>query len=133
MAVETYKWRSQLGAGPVEYIFGVDSKGDARMFDFWPFQISDIALSIDQAAEPKLSASNLDGHITALCLQFKDMVNVKVSIIDTYAVYLDADNFPGGVNPTAEGSLGAYWGHGMFWGHVWGHKKVPLCPLVSDK
>ncbi|QCA18273.1 phage minor tail protein L [Citrobacter freundii] len=78
---------------------------DGKIFDFWPFQISDLALSTDQAAEPKLSVSNLDGHITALCLQFKDMVNAKVSIIDTYAVYLDAANFPGGVNVTADPTM----------------------------
>ncbi|WP_446896635.1 phage minor tail protein L [Citrobacter freundii] len=78
---------------------------DGKIFDFWPFQISDLALSTDQAAEPKLSVSNLDGHITALCLQFKDMVNAKVSIIDTYAVYLDAANFPGGINPTADPTM----------------------------
>ena len=78
---------------------------DGKIFDFWPFQISDLALSTDQAAEPKLSVSNLDGHITALCLQFKDMVNAKVSIIDTYAVYLDAANFPGGINQTADPTM----------------------------
>jgi hypothetical protein len=33
------------------------------------------------------------------------MVNAKVSIIDTYAVYLDAVNFPGGVNPTADPTM----------------------------
>ncbi len=42
---------------------------------FWPFQVSGTELSTDRAAEPTLSVSNLDGHITALCLQFKDMVN----------------------------------------------------------
>lgn len=78
---------------------------DGKAFDFWPFQISDLAISTDQAAEPKLSVSNLDGHITALCLQFKDMVNAKVSIIDTYAIYLDAVNFPGGVNLTADSTM----------------------------
>jgi len=85
---------------------------DGNAYEFWPFQIADLALSTDQAAEPKLSVSNLDGHITALCLQFKDMVNAKVSIIDTYAVYLDAVNFPGGVNPTADPtmfSLQTFW------------------------
>ena len=85
---------------------------DGNAYEFWPFQISDLALSTDQAAEPKLSVSNLDGHITALCLQFKDMVNAKVSIMDTYAVYLDAVNFPGSVNPTADPtmlSLQTFW------------------------
>lgn len=88
---------SKLGPKPIIW--------DGKTFDFWPFQISDLALSTDQAAEPKLNVSNLDGHITALCLQFKDMVNAKVSIIDTYAVYLDAANFPGGVNVTADPTM----------------------------
>lgn len=85
---------SKLGPKPI--VWGGD------VFDFWPFQVTDLELSTDQAAEPTLTVSNLDGHITALCLQFKDMVNAKVSIIDTYATYLDAENFPGSVNPTAD-------------------------------
>ncbi len=75
---------------------------DGEVYEFWPFQMSGLELSTDQAAEPDLSVSNLDGHITALCLQFRDMVNARVSIIDTYAVYLDAVNFPGGDNPSAD-------------------------------
>lgn len=85
--------------GPKPIVFG------GNTYDFWPFQVSGLELSTDQAAEPTLSVSNLDGHITALCLQFKDMVNAKVSIIDTYAVYLDAVNYAGGVNPTADSSM----------------------------
>ncbi|MCR4457569.1 phage minor tail protein L [Pseudescherichia sp. L3] len=85
---------------------------DGEVYEFWPFQMSGLELSTDQAAEPDLSVSNLDGHITALCLQFRDMVNAKVSIIDTYAVYLDAVNFPDGINPTADPtmfSLQTFW------------------------
>jgi len=85
---------------------------DGEVYEFWPFQMSGLELSTDQAAEPDLSVSNLDGHITALCLQFRDMVNAKVSIIDTYAMYLDAVNFPDGVNPTADPtmfSLQTFW------------------------
>ncbi|MDU4998919.1 MAG: phage minor tail protein L [Enterobacteriaceae bacterium] len=92
--------------GPKPILFG------GNTYEFWPFQLTDLELSTEQAAEPKLSVSNLDGHITALCLQFKDMVNAKVSIIDTYAVYLDSVNFPGGVNPTADPtafSLQTFW------------------------
>lgn len=73
-----------------------------ELFDFWPFQVADLELSTDQAAEPSLTVSNLDGQITALCLQYKDMVNAKVSIIDTYAAYLDAVNFSGNVNQSAD-------------------------------
>ena len=85
---------SKLGPKPIIY--------GGKSYEFWPFQLTGLELSTDQAAEPTLSASNLDGHITALCLQFKDMVNAKVSVIDTYAVYLDAVNFPDSVNPTAD-------------------------------
>ncbi|MDY0972563.1 phage minor tail protein L [Siccibacter turicensis] len=85
--------------GPKPIIFG------GKLFDFWPFLITGLALSTDQAVEPMLSVSNLDGHITALCLQFKDMVNAKVSIIDTYAVYLDSINFPNAENPTADPTM----------------------------
>ena len=70
--------------GPKPIFFG------GNTYDFWPFQVSGLELSTDQAAEPTLSVSNL---------------NAKVSIIDTYAVYLDAVNYPGGVNPTADSSM----------------------------
>lgn len=92
--------------GPKPIIF------DSKIYDFWPFQLTDLSLSSDNATGPKLTVSNLDGHITALCLQFKDMVNAKVSIIDTYAVYLDAANFSCGANPTADPtmfSLQTFW------------------------
>lgn len=88
---------SKLGPKPVVF--------DGEVYDFWPFLLTGLALSTDQAAEPSLSVSNLDGHISALCLQFKDMVNAKVSIIDTYTVYLDAVNFPDHVNPTADPTM----------------------------
>lgn len=78
---------------------------NGEAFEYWPFQVSGLELSTDQAAEPTLSVSNLDGHISALCLQFKDMVNAKVSIIDTYAIYLDAANFPDNSNPTADPTM----------------------------
>lgn len=87
----------KLGAKPIIW------NGD--IYDFWPFEVTGLELSTDQAAEPALAVSNLDGHITALCLQHKDMKNAKVSIIDTYASYLDAVNFPGKVNPTADPTM----------------------------
>lgn len=76
-------------------------------YTFWPFQLSDMAMSTDKAAEPKLDVSNLDGTITALCLQFKDMLNAKVKITETFAEYLDAVNF-GGDNPTADPTAYSY-------------------------
>lgn len=88
-----------LGPKPI-YFAGV-------LYDFWPFQVSDMAMSTDQAAQPKLEVSNLDGTITALCLQFKDMLNAKVKVIDTFADFLDARNFEDG-NPSADPSAYSY-------------------------
>lgn len=94
---------SKLAPKPIIYA--------GKVYDFWPFQITDMAMSTDQAAEPKLTVSNLDGTITALNLQFKDMINAKVTILDTFAQYLDSVNFPGG-NPSADN--GAY-SYQTFW------------------
>lgn len=79
---------TQLGPKPIYF-------GGLR-YDFWPFQFTDMAMSTDQAAQPKLEVSNLDGVITALCLQFKDMRNAKVKVIDTFVEFLDARNFEEG-------------------------------------
>lgn len=55
-----------------------------------------------QAPRPKLLVSNIAGAITALVLQYEDIVGAKVTRRRTLAKYLDAVNFPGGVNPTAD-------------------------------
>lgn len=90
---------SKLGPKPIYYA--------GLRYDFWPFQFSDMAMSTDQAAQPRLEVSNLDGTITALCLQFKDMLNAKVKIIDTFSDFIDARNFSGG-NPTADPQAFSY-------------------------
>lgn len=63
----------------------------------WPVEVSDLEMSTDgQAATPKLTVANLNGLITALCLQFEDMAQAKVIIHDTFSHYLDAINFSEG-------------------------------------
>lgn len=57
-----------------------------------------------QAARPQLLVSNVLGSITALVLQYDDIVGAKVTRKRTLAKYLDAANFSGGVNPTADPS-----------------------------
>ena len=47
-----------------------------------------------QAPRPKLMASNIAGAITALVLQYEDLVGAKVTRRRTLAKYLDAVNFP---------------------------------------
>lgn len=53
-----------------------------------------------QLPRPKLRASNILGTITALLLSLPEgLEGAKVTRIRTLARYLDAVNFPGGVNP----------------------------------
>ena len=68
----------------------------------WPYELDGIEASTSgSSASPKLSVANLDASITALCLAYDDMLQAKVTIHDTLARYLDAQNFAEG-NPTAD-------------------------------
>lgn len=68
----------------------------------WPCQIEGVEASTEgSGAEPVMSVGNLDGSITALCLAYDDLLQAKVTIHDTLAQYLDAENFPEG-NPSAD-------------------------------
>lgn len=51
---------------------------------------------------PKLRAANTTGLIGALARDYNDLVNAKVTRRRTLLKYLDAVNFTGGVNPTAD-------------------------------
>lgn len=55
-----------------------------------------------QLPRPKLIMSNVTGAITLLVLTYADMLGAKVTRRRTLAKYLDAVNFTGGVNPTAD-------------------------------
>ncbi|ELY3463219.1 MULTISPECIES: phage minor tail protein L [Cronobacter] len=75
---------------------------DGEEYGAWPFEITGLASSSDgQSAEPVLRVANLDGVVTALCLRFDDMVQAKVTVLDTFGQYLDARTFPDG-NPSAD-------------------------------
>ena len=55
-----------------------------------------------RAARPKLSAANPAGVFSALASQYGDFVRAKVVRKRTKVKYLDAVNFAGGVNPSAD-------------------------------
>lgn len=67
----------------------------------WPINIDGLAKTTDRPPTPKLTVANIDGSITALCLQFDDLVGATLTMKSTLTKYLDAVNFDGGVNPTA--------------------------------
>ena len=51
---------------------------------------------------PKLSVANITGLVGALVREFDGLVGARVTRRRTFARYLDAVNFPGGVNPEAD-------------------------------
>jgi lambda family phage minor tail protein L len=51
---------------------------------------------------PSLRMQNVDGLIGALMDTYDDMIGAVVTRKRTFAKYLDAVNFPGGANPTAD-------------------------------
>lgn len=69
----------------------------------FPCQASGFDVSTNgQLPRPKLVLSNVLGSITGLILAYKDCVGAKVTRKRTLVKFLDAVNFPGGVNATAD-------------------------------
>jgi lambda family phage minor tail protein L len=55
-----------------------------------------------QLPRPNLRVANIGGAIGVLVRDYQDLLGAKVTRRRTLARYLDAVNFPGGVNPTAD-------------------------------
>jgi lambda family phage minor tail protein L len=55
-----------------------------------------------QLPRPKFQVANIGGGINGLLIDFDDLRGCKVIRRRTKAKFLDAVNFPGGVNPTAD-------------------------------
>lgn len=68
----------------------------------WPIQAEGFQRTGEKPPNPVISIANIDGSITSLCNQFDDMVGAILTRRRTFAQYLDAVNFPGGVNSTAD-------------------------------
>lgn len=58
-------------------------------YGFWPYGIEGLAMSTEQAAQPNMTLANQGGVITAICLATRNMLKAKVTIIETYANFLD--------------------------------------------
>lgn len=73
-------------------------------FEFapWPIEAQGFARTSDRPPSPTLAVGNKEGTISALCLFYDDMVGAKLTRHRTLTKFLDAANFPGGINPTAD-------------------------------
>ncbi|MDH0055754.1 phage minor tail protein L [Pantoea ananatis] len=75
-------------------------------YDPHPYELSGVEMtSSGTQPTPKLSVGNVGNYVTALCLQFDDLVKAKVKIHTTMVKYLDAANWTAGnasANPQEE-------------------------------
>lgn len=66
----------------------------------WPIQTDGFEKTSDRPPTPSLTVANVDQSITAMCLQFDDLVGAILTRKSTLSKYLDAVNFVDG-NPGA--------------------------------
>lgn len=55
---------------------------------------------------PKIKVANVSGVISSLAYTYQDLIGARLTRRRTFKKYLDAVNFPGGVNPTADPNVG---------------------------
>ncbi len=74
-------------------------------YEAFPIQIEGFEFNGNgQIPRPKLKVANVTGSITALVLTYQDLVGAKITRKRTLAKFLDAANFSGGVNHSADPS-----------------------------
>lgn len=87
------KANNELMLAPKSIFFG------GNEYDYHPSIIEGLEMTAEQSAQPTLTVANLDGSVSALCINFDDMAQANVTIIDTYVDYIDASNWPAGQRP----------------------------------
>ncbi|AHB77250.1 phage minor tail protein L [Pandoraea pnomenusa] len=93
----TLYWHAGTNGLSADIIWG------AQAYARYPIEAQGFKMSGTGALpRPKLSASNAQGILGALARQYNDFAGCKLTRIRTFARFLDAANFPGGVNPTAD-------------------------------
>jgi lambda family phage minor tail protein L len=93
---ETYYFHAGVNADD-----NSDIVWDGQEYIRYPIEAIDFAYTgTGQLPRPKMRVSNIFGTITAILLSLPDgLLGAKVTRIRTLARYIDAVNFPGGVNP----------------------------------
>jgi lambda family phage minor tail protein L len=95
-----------LGVAEVTRFHGMPDRNpiwwNGEEYSPWPIQAEGFDLTTDQPPTPKLAVGNINLSITALCLAYDDLVGAKLTRRRTLGKYLDAVNFPGGVNADAD-------------------------------
>lgn len=75
---------------------------DNVTYSMWPIEAYGFELSAKGTLPtPTMKVANITGIIGALCNDLDDLINAKLTRRRVFAKYLDAINFPTGVNPSA--------------------------------
>lgn len=99
---------SIFGQGPVRFHAGTNALlqrvvWQGHAYEAFPIQVEGFEFNGGgQVARPRLRVANVTGSITALVLSYQDLVGARITRKRTLAKYLDAVNFEGSVNPTAD-------------------------------
>lgn len=70
----------------------------------YPYEVTGVSFTSNTAPTPTLTVGNVDNMVTALCLEYDNLVNAKVTITTTMAEYLD-----NGSNPKPDECIKSTW------------------------
>lgn len=108
--VELFAFDATIAGGGTFYFHAGTNRINAPVvwqgvtYNALPIKVTGFEKSGTQLPRPRLAASNVAGLITALIATTSDLIGAKVTRKRTMVQYLDAVNFVGGVNPTADPS-----------------------------
>jgi lambda family phage minor tail protein L len=69
----------------------------------WPIQVTGWTYTVKGTQpRPTMKVANVTAYLSAVVINYNDILGAKVTRKRTLVKYLDAVNFPGGVNPTAD-------------------------------
>jgi lambda family phage minor tail protein L len=107
--IELFIMDLTLQGGPVLYFHAGTNELNADIIwtgqTYTPFPVQATGFKqsgIGALPRPKISASNVQGAMSSLARQYSDLVGCKLTRVRTFARFLDAANFPGGVNAGAD-------------------------------
>lgn len=107
--VEMFTLDTTAIGGPIHHFHtGVNNLLTAVVFGGvvyapWPIEASGFELTgSGSLPTPRVKVANITETISSLCKSLDDLVGARVVRRRTFAKYLDAVNFPGGVNPSAD-------------------------------
>jgi len=93
--------------GDILYFHGYTRNGNVTwqgtVYKPWPIEPDGFGVSGEaQQPSPTLQVGNVDGSIAALCSYLNDLLGAKLTRRRTLVKFLDAVNFPDGVNAEAD-------------------------------